>query len=69
MDKITVSRYGTGYFTLEIGSSVESLSDRLHREVGVSAVDNLEESDLGITGKVNVLSPVSDELHKSSTHV
>ena len=68
VDKITVSRYSTGYFTIEIWGTVESLSDRLHREVGVSTVDNLEESNLGITGKVNILSPISDELHKSSTH-
>jgi hypothetical protein len=34
----------------------------------VSAVDNLEESDLGVSGQVNVLGTVSYELHKSSSH-
>jgi len=35
----------------------------------VSAVDNLEESNLWVTREVNVLSTVSDKLHQSSSHI
>jgi hypothetical protein len=34
----------------------------------VAAVNRLEESNLGVTGQVNVLSTVSDQLHESTRH-
>jgi len=34
----------------------------------VSAVDNLEERDLRVTRKVDILSAISNKLHKSSSH-
>jgi len=33
----------------EVGSAVEGLLNRLHREVGVTAVHDLEERDLRVT--------------------
>ena len=67
-DEITVSGDGAGDLLAEVGRPVEGLVDRFAREVRVSAVDHLKESDLGVTGEVNVLSAVGYELHKSATH-
>jgi len=47
----------------EIGLSVECLLDRFHREISVSTVSNLPESNLRITRKVNVLCAIGNELH------
>jgi len=49
VDKITVSGDGAGYFFTVISGAVESLVNGFHREVGVSAVDYFEESNLGVT--------------------
>jgi hypothetical protein len=68
VDEVTVSGDGTGYLLVETSGTVEGLVDGLHREVRVSAIHNLEESDLRVTGKVDVLSAIGNELHKSSTH-
>jgi hypothetical protein len=35
----------------------------------VTLVHSLEESHFGLTGKVNILSAVSNQLHKSSSHL
>jgi len=61
--KITVTAHGTGHTTTEIGLTVESLFDRFHRKVSVSAVSHLPESDLRITSEIDVLSAISYELH------
>jgi hypothetical protein len=45
---------------LSRGGTVDGLLDVLHREVSVAAVNRLEEGNLGVTGKVNVLGAVSD---------
>jgi len=52
----------------EVTASIESLFNRFHSKVGVSAVCYLEKSDLWVACKVDVLSAVSYELHKSSSH-
>jgi hypothetical protein len=52
----------------EIGLSVESLLDRLNREVRVPAVRHLPESNLRVTSKVNILSAIGYELHKTTSH-
>ena len=52
----------------EIGLSVESLFDRLNREVRVPAVRHLPESNLRVTSKVNILSAIGYELHKTTSH-
>ena len=61
--EVAVAADGAGYAAAEISLAVESLLDRLHREVGVATVSHLPESDLRVTGKVNILSAVGYELH------
>jgi len=61
--EITVPADGTGDPATEVSLTVESLLYGLHRKVGVSTVGHLPESDLGVAGKVDVLSAVSHELH------
>ena len=67
-DEITVASDSHGDASVVRGGTVDGLLDVLHREVSVAAVDRLEESNLGVTGQVNVLSAVSDELHETSSH-
>ena len=66
--KVTVARDGAGHAAAEIGLTVEGLLDGLHREVGVAAVCDLPEGNLGVAGKVNVLCAVSYELHQTTSH-
>jgi hypothetical protein len=68
VDQITISGDGASHLLTEIGETVEGLFNRFHGEVGVSAVDNLEESNLGVSGQVYILGTVSYKLNKSSTH-
>ena len=67
VDQITVTLDGAGHLLGEVGGTVERVLDGLHREVSVTTVDQLEESDLGVTGKVNVLGAIGDELHNTTT--
>jgi len=66
VDQITVALDGAGDLLAEVGSTVEGVLNRLHREVGVAAVHHLEKSDLWVAGQVHVLGTVSYKLHKSS---
>ena len=66
--KVTVARDGAGHAATEIGLTVEGLLNGLHREVGVAAVRDLPEGNLGVAGKVNVLCAVSHELHQTTSH-
>jgi hypothetical protein len=63
VDQITVARNCAGDLFSEVSRTVEGLLDRLHREVSVTTVHNLKEGNLGITGKVDVLSAISYKLH------
>jgi hypothetical protein len=63
VDQVTVALDRARHLLAEVGGAVEGILDRLHGEVGVSAVHNLEESDLGVASQVNILSTISDELH------
>ena len=67
-DEITVAGNSHGDATGVGGSTVDGLLDVLHREVGVALVLRLVEGNLGVTGKVDVLSAVSYELHKTTGH-
>jgi hypothetical protein len=67
-DKITVAGNSHGDATGVGGSTVDGLLDVLHREVGVALVLRLVEGNLGVTGKVDVLSAVSYELHETTGH-
>jgi len=55
VDKVTVSRNSAGNSLTEISSTVKGLFDRFHGEVSVSSVDNLEEGNLRITCKIDIL--------------
>ena len=61
--KIAVARDGAGYAAAEVGLTVERLLNRLHREVGVSAVSDLPVSNLRVPSKIDVLGAVSYKLH------
>ncbi len=63
VDEITVAGDSAGDTVAEVRRAVEGLLDSLNGEVGVPAIDNLEEGNLGITSKIDILSAVSDELH------
>jgi len=52
----------------EVGLSVESLLDRLNREVSVPAVRHFPKSNLRVTSKVNILGAIGYQLHKTSSH-
>ena len=67
-DEITVTRNGDGHAAGVGGSTIDGLLDVLHREVSVALVFGLEESYLRVTGKVDILGTVSDELHKTASH-
>jgi hypothetical protein len=60
VDKITVSGDGAGNSSAVSGSTVEGLFDGFHGKVGVASVDNFEESNLWVTGQVNILCAISD---------
>jgi len=67
--KVTIAGNGAGHATTEIGLTREGLLDRFHREVGMASVRHLPESNLGGSSKEHVLGAVSDELHKSTSHL
>ena len=67
-DKVTVTSDGHRDATGVGGRTVDGLLDVLHREVGVALVFRLEEGNFGVTGKVDVLGAVSDELHETTSH-
>jgi hypothetical protein len=67
-DEITVTGDSHGHAAGVGGSTVDGLLDVLHREVGVALVLGLEEGHLRVTGKVDILGTVSDELHKTASH-
>ena len=66
--KITISADGACHTAAKVGLTVEGLLDGFDGKVGVPAVGHLPEGNLRITGQVNVLCAVSDELHKASSH-
>ena len=68
VSKISVPADHTLDTTTEIGLSVKSLFDRLNREVCVPAVRHLPKSNLRVTSKVNILSAIGYELHKTTSH-
>ncbi len=50
VDQIAVALDRAGHLVTEAGVAVEGVLDRLHGKVGVTAVHQLEEGNLGITG-------------------
>ena len=66
VDQITVTGDRACHALAEVGHTVEGLLNSLHREVGVAAVELLEEGYLGIGRQVHVLGAVGDELHEAT---
>ncbi len=66
VDQITVTLDGTGDLLTPVGGTIERVLNGLHREVSVTTVHNLEKGNLRVTGKVNILSAISNELHKTT---
>jgi hypothetical protein len=67
VDQITVALDRACHTLAKARGTVERILNRLHGEVGVSAVHNLEEGNLRITREVNVLGAIRDELHQATT--
>jgi len=67
-DKVTVARDGDGNATVGTWGTVDSLFDVFHREVRVTLVHGLEESDFWVARQVDVLGTVGDELHETTGH-
>ena len=67
VDQVTVALDRARHTLAEARGAVERVLDGLHGEVGVAAVHDLKEGDLGVAREVNILGAVSDELHKSTT--
>ena len=64
--EVTITRDGAGHLLAEVRSAVEHLLNRLHGEVSMAPVDDLEKGDLRIASKVDILSPVGYNLHKTA---
>jgi hypothetical protein len=69
VSKVSVSRNGTGHATAKITLTIESLLNRLHGKVGVATVSHLPIGNLRVTGKVNILSAISYQLHQTTSHI
>ena len=67
MDQVAVAADRARYALAEVGRAVERLLDRLHREVRVTAVHDLEERDLRVSRQVDILRAVGYKLHKTTT--
>ena len=67
-DKVTVARDGNGNATVRTWGTVDSLFDVFHREVRVTLVHGLEESDFWVARQVDILGTVGDELHETTGH-
>ena len=67
-NQITVTGDGDGHAAGVGGSTVHGLLDVLHGEVSVALVLGLVKSDLRVTGKVDILGTVRDELHETASH-
>lgn len=68
VDQITVAGDLARDAATEANGTVEGLLDGLHGEVGVTAVNHLEEGDLRVTRQVNILGTVGNELEETTTH-
>ena len=67
VDEIAVTLDRAGNLLAEVGSTVEGVLNGLHGEVRVATVNNLEEGDLWVTRKVNILGAVGNKLHQTAS--
>jgi len=62
-NQITVAGNGDRHTITRCNGAVDSLDDVLHGKVSVALVDSLEESNLWLSSKIDILSTVSNQLH------
>ena len=67
-DQVTVTGNGDGDAAIGTWGTVDGLFDVFHREVGVTLVHRLEESDFWVTREIDILGTISDELHEATSH-
>jgi hypothetical protein len=67
VDQVTVALDRAGDSLTETRGTVERVLDGLHGEVSVATVNRLEESNLGISSQINVLSAIGNKLHQTTT--
>ena len=67
-DQITVTGNGDGDTAIGTWGTVDGLFDVFHREVGVTLVHRLEESDFWVTREIDILGTIGDELHEATSH-
>jgi hypothetical protein len=67
IDQVTITLNSYGDLLTKARRTIERIFNGFHSEVGVTTIYNLEESDLGVTSKVNILGAISDELHQTTT--
>jgi len=67
-DQVTVTGNGDGDAAISTWGTVDGLFDVFHREVGVTLVHRLEESDFWISREIDILGTVGDELHEATSH-
>ncbi len=63
VNQIAVTGDRAGNTLTEVGNTVEGLLDGLHREVGVTTVQLLEERNLRVRRKVDILGTIGNKLH------
>jgi len=63
VDQVAVAADRACDLLAEVGRAVEGLLNRLHGEVCVATVDHLEEGDLRVASKIDILRAISYELH------
>jgi hypothetical protein len=68
LEKIAVTADGDAYTSTGSNGTVNSLLNRFNSEVGVTTVNGLEEGNLRLTGKIDILRAIGNELHKTSSH-
>ena len=70
VDEIAVAADRALNLLAEVGRAVERLFNGLHGEVCVATVNDLEKCNLRVARQVNILSTISNELHKATgSHV
>ena len=67
-DQVTVTGNSHGDTAVVGRVTVRGLFNVFHREVGVSLVHSLEEGNLRVTGKIDILSAIGNELHETASH-
>ena len=67
-DQVTITGNGDGDAAIGTWGTVDGLFDVFHREVGVTLVHRLEESNLGVTREIDILGTIGDELHEATSH-